>query len=48
MPFNKLGSKIRFVLTFFCSTTFQTGPITSKRWLWDKNMLLLTGSGKIP
>lgn len=47
VPFNKLGSKIRFVLTFFCSTTFQTGPITSQRWLWDKNMLLLTGSGKI-
>lgn len=46
--FNKVGSKLWFVLTFPHSTTFQTEPITSRRQLWDKNMFLLTGSSKDP
>lgn len=46
LPFNKVGSKLWFVMTFPHSTTFQTGPITSQRWLWDKNMFLLTGRSK--
>lgn len=48
LPFNKVGSKLWFVLTFPHSTTFQTKPITSQRRLWDKNMFFLTGSSKDP
>lgn len=44
LPFNKVRSKLWFVVTFTHPTSFQTGPITNHRRLWDKNMFLLTGS----